>query len=99
MILFGVETSKQEVESLRGFLPGEAGAVLLGKIIFKLEQEGFKMLRDKGAGVEVLRYAQGFLDSLGRFEAMSRAMLGVDLERVEDEDEIEIDEEVADVAY
>jgi hypothetical protein len=30
---------------------------------------------------------------------MSRAMLGVDLERAEDEDEIEIDEEVADVAY
>lgn len=100
MILFGIETNKQEVESLRGFIPGEPGAILLGKIIFKLEQEGLRMLRDRGQTLEAMRYAQGFIDSVEQFENIARGMLGVDLERAEQaEDEIVMEEEAPDVAY
>jgi hypothetical protein len=99
--ILGIETSKQEVLSLREFLPGSAAAELLAKVLFKMEQEGLSGLRNVGHGIEAVRYHQGWLDALSRFEGMTRALLGVDLEKpdVDEDAEVEINEEVTDVAY
>jgi len=93
VIVQGVKVEKEEVLSFREFLPGSAGAMLLGKVVLRLEKQGHDALRDRGSGIEALRYAQGWLDAMGRFEAIVQAMLAVDVETGETEEEAENEEE------
>jgi hypothetical protein len=99
MVVQGVKCEKEEILDLRGVLPATPAAALLAKIVMRLEKEGHDALRDRGAGLEALRYAQGFLDALGRFEAIAQAMLVVDLERPEEDDAEDAVEEAVDVDF
>ena len=99
MIVQGVKCEKDEVLDFRGFIPNTPAANLLAKIVLRLEKEGHDMLRERSASLEVLRYAQGFLDSLGRFEAIAQSMLSFDLERPEEEIVEDYEEEAVDVDF
>lgn len=99
MVIQRVKCEKEEVLDFRGFIPNTPAAMLLGKIVVRLEKEGHDALRERSASLEALRYAQGWLDALGRFEAIAQSMLAVDLEKPEEEQTEDFEEEAVDVDF
>lgn len=97
----GIEFNEMELMGLKGFLLDSTGGSLLGKILMDVREEGYEGIRDAGAPIERLRYCQGLLDGLDRFQSIAQRIAAIDPLEYKDEDENmeDEDEEAVDVRY
>lgn len=99
MIVEGMKVEKAEKISMDSFLPDSPAAVLLGKILLKIEGEALSELKNPVATLENLRFNQGILAGLGSFHKLTRMVLMRDWIDGEDEELGEDQEEVTDVDF
>ncbi len=100
MIVEGIEFGEMELRGLRGAMLDGAAGELLGKVLLRVQEEGFDGVRDAQASIERIRYSQGLLDGLDRFQKIVGRIVAIDPDEINENEDIQEDleeEEVADV--
>jgi len=76
-----IEMGKDEVKDFQAFAPKSPAAILLTKMIGKIEEEAMKVLVDVNMEIKEIRHAQGRMDACATLNDMARKVLSVELER------------------
>ena len=102
MKILEIETTKEEIQDLKGYFPASPGAELMGKMMLYLEERAERPLRDGRTPLEEVRYYQGYLAALTEFSDFTRKFLGINLELIssdEEKTEEQDEEDIVDVGF